>query len=129
MLYKVHFKDGTEFVSNGNYTDTKWKDVPDKEIRSINIVLPDGNILTLHGCEAYNYIVEGTQDFYGSNKFTLCYQYLMGRIGNKVMSYRITLFQSKDSRYKLGDITRRVYEFGKEDNGKPSRGWKKGILR
>jgi len=128
MFFKVRYEDGTEFTSKGNYKDTKWKDIPDdKNIRAIYFFLPDNNILTLHDYESYNHIIEATQDIYNSNKFTIRYQYLMCKKGDKVISYRITLFQNKDARYRIGDITRREYNFGKEYNNKPTKGWKKGI--
>ena len=37
------------------------------------------------------------------------YAYIMGKRGNIVTSYRITLFQKKDGRYKVGDIVRREF--------------------
>ena len=127
MLYRVRFDDGSIFEGGNTYKETKWLEIPDKKIKAISFYLPDGNILTLRNYEEYNHIIEATQDVYKSNKFTIRYQYLMGKKENKVISYRITLFQSQDSRYKIGDITRREYEYGKEYNGKATSGWHKGI--
>ena len=128
MLYQITFIDGTKYDGGMSYKETLWKEIPDKEIREISFRLPDGNWITLKGYESYNHIVEATQDVYGSNKFTLRYQYLMGKVGNKTHSYRITLFQTKDDRYRIGDITRREFEYGKEYNNQPTQGWKKGII-
>lgn len=127
MLYQVQFNDGSSYNGGNNYKETKWNDMPKKNIKQIAFRLPDSNLLVLRGYKEYNHFCEATQDVYGSNKFTLRYQYLMGRIGDKVISYRITLFEGKNNRYKLGDITRREYEYGKEYNQKPTKGWKKGI--
>lgn len=53
--------------------------------------------------------------------------YLMGRIGNLVTSYRITILQQKGvGRYKIGDITVRTLPRGKEYRGKATAGWRKG---
>ena len=129
-LYKVLFADGSYFDGGNNYKNTKWLYIPkDKEIKQIVFALPDGNLLVLRDYEEYNHFIEATQNIYGDYKFTLRYQYLLGRKGDKIISYRITLFQTKDSRYSIGDITRREYEWGKEYNNKPTKGWKKGIRR
>ena len=132
MIYKVIFLDGTIFESGNSYYDTKWKEIPDKPIKQIIFSLPDNNLLTMRNYESYNNFLEATQDFYGINglkkgKLKLCYQHIRGRQGNKIISYRISLFQTKDSKFKVGDITRREFEWGKDDNGTPSNGWKKGI--
>ena len=134
MLYEVKFKDGTNFIGGKDYYNTKWKEILDKSIKQIAFKMPDGNIMILHGYESYNHFIEVTKDIYAGKKNSqnlgkviVRYQYLMGRIGNKVVSFRITLYQSDTSKYKTGDITRRVYEFGKEYNNQPTIGWKKGI--
>ena len=126
MLYQVIFDDKSTFNGGNSYKNTGWNNMPDKPIKQISFSLPDGNLLTLRGYEAYNHFIEATQDVYGSNKFTLRYQYLMGKINGKVVSFRISLFQTKDSKYKIGDITRREYPFGQEYTGKATKGWKKG---
>jgi len=129
MLYRVRFKDGSVFDGGDDYKKTKWLEIPDdKEIQYVSFILPDGNLLILKDYEQFNHIVEATQDVYGSTKFIIRYQYLMAKKRNKVISYRITLFEDKDSRFKIGDITRREYEWGKEYSGKPTTGWKKGII-
>jgi hypothetical protein len=129
MLYQVQFTNGKIFNGGDSYKVTNWKEMPDLEIKSIAFLLPDGNLLVLKDYEEYNHIVEATQDVYGSTKFTLRYQYLMGRKNNKVTSYRIVLFETKDSKFKIGDITRREYEYGKEYSGSGTKGWKKGITK
>jgi hypothetical protein len=135
-LFQVVFQDGTTYLGGNSYFETKWKDMPDKPIKQISFSLPDNNIIILHDYEAYNHIIEVTQDIYsGSNnsqnmgKVIPRFQYFMGRMGDKVLSYRVTLKQPvKDSgKYQLGDITRRVYEYGKEYDNQATQGWKRGI--
>ncbi len=131
MLYKCQFVDGSVFEGGNSYYNTKWLEIPkDKQIKQITFALPDGNLIILQDYEAYNHFCEATQDVYGKgiiSKPTLRYRYLMGRKGNKVISFRISLFQSPTSKYQIGDITHREYEFGKEYNNKPTKGWKKGV--
>ncbi len=127
MLYQVMFQDGTTFNGGKSYKKTLWNEIPDKPIKQISFRLPDGNYFTLRGYEAYNHFIEATQDVYGSNRFTLRYQYFMGKLKDKVVSFRVSLFQTKDSKYKIGDITRREYIFGREYANKSTKGWKQGI--
>lgn len=128
MLYQVQFEDGSSYNGGDSYKETLWNKMPEKPIKQIAFHLPDGNLLVMRGYDEFNHIVEATQDVYNSTKFTLRYQYLMGRLGDKVISYRITLFEGKDSRYRMGDVTRREYKWGKEYSNKPTKGWKKGII-
>ena len=130
MLYKILFSDGSCYEGGEDYKDTKWSLIPeDKEIKQIAFTLPDGNMIVLRGYNEYNHVVEATQDVYGSNKFTLRYQYLMGKLGDKVISYRVTLFEGKNQRYRMGDLTRREYQWGHEYKNSPTKGWKKGIVK
>ena len=131
MLYRVMFQDGTTFEGE-NYYKTNWLEIPEKPIKQISFILPDGNFLTLRGYESYNHFIEATREVYGKNiigKPTLRYQYIMGKRNNKVDSYRITLFNGKNQRFRLGDITYRQYEFGKEYSGKPTSGWRQGVTK
>jgi hypothetical protein len=127
MLYQVRFLDNTVFNGGEIHTNSKWKEIPIKPIKQITFCLPDGNLLTLRDYEEYNHFYEATKDFFGSSKFTQRYLYLMGKKNGKVKSYRVTLFETKDSKFKIGDITSREYESGKEYSGKPTAGWKTGI--
>jgi len=129
MLFQVQFNDGSSYQGGEDYKNTKWLSIPDKQIRQIAFSLPDGNLLVLRGYDEFNHFCEATQDVYNSTKFTIRYQYLMGRLGDKVISYRVTLFEGKNNKFKIGDITRREYEWGKEYNQKPTKGWKKGIIK
>ena len=135
VLFQVVFTDGTNFLGGNSYFETKWKEIPDKSIKQISFSLPDNNIIVLHDYESYNHIVEVTQDVYAGSKNSQNlgrvmprFQYFMGRQGDKVLSYRVSLYQpKKESKYKLGDLTRRVYSYGTEYNGQVTTGWKRGI--
>jgi hypothetical protein len=127
-MFKVIFTDGTTYTSK-EYT-TVWTTTPDKTISGVFAYLPKGGALYLPGAEQYLYFIELTYGICGEGKGNIVprFQYLRGKFGEKVLSYRITLWEDAKSKHKIGDITTRIFEWGKDDNGNPSRGWKKGIL-
>lgn len=134
MLYQIIFSDDSTFNSGESIYDTKWDEIPDKEIKAIEYFLPDGNFIVLHDYKAYAHVVEATMDFYGPNKMKKEHKvhnaYIMGLNNcNEVISYRITLRDSNSQRYRIGDITRRQYPKGKEFRGQEvsEKVWKKGV--
>lgn len=121
-LYSVIFEDNTNFQGGNSYFETKWKDLPNKKIKRIFVRLPGGDFLTLASYDKYFYMVESTKDWarinvknntsekINQNTPKLEYFYIMGKKDNLIVSYRISLKVSKDGdRYKLGDITKRIY--------------------
>lgn len=116
-LYTIIFNDDTKFIGGTDYREPKWEEIPcNKKIRRIFYRLPDGNYLTLGGYDDYYHMIESTENIIGKDvgKRIIRYAYIMGRKNNTVTSYRITLFQTKDSRYKIGDIVRREYDINSE---------------
>jgi hypothetical protein len=91
-LYLIVFEDESKF-SGGNYMETKWKEIPSKKIKRIFYRLPGGDCLTLSGYDKYYHMIEATQDLLGKNrgKVRLRYAYIMGKIENKVVRYKISL--------------------------------------
>ncbi len=130
-LYIAEFNDGTSF-EGGTISDTKWLNIPNKKIKRIFYRLPDGNFLCLEDYEKYFHMIEATVDMTGKEKgkTNIEYAYIMGKRGRVVTSYRIALFKQTschhgDSRYKLGDITRREYEINSDKIIKLNKkGWK-----
>lgn len=53
MLYKLYFKDGTMFEGGYTIEDSKWADVPDKEILRLEYRLSDETSLVLQNFEKY----------------------------------------------------------------------------
>ncbi len=111
-VFTVIFEDESHFQGGVDYYNTKWLEIPNKKIKRIFYGLPDENMLCLHDYEKYFHMIEATQDLTGKNKrqTKIEYAYIMGKRGNKVDSYRITLFETKDSRYKIGDIVKRQFD-------------------
>ena len=135
-LYSAILEDGTQYVGGSDYRDTKWVDIPDSKIKRIFYRLPGGDYLTLAGYEKYYHMIEGTKDCVkvSRTKNTLKpikaqtrieYAYIMGKIKDKVVSYRITLFNRENGRYRVGDIVKRVFDVSLPFiKGLNSDGWK-----
>ncbi|MFA6971820.1 MAG: hypothetical protein WC208_10515 [Gallionella sp.] len=125
-LYELFFEDDT-LHQGGDIVSPKWRESPDKAIRSMRVRLPFGDYLFLGGYEEYNLFIETVANLYGAKGQRLCYIYAMGREGNTITSYRIAV--SDNGKYKTGDITVRKYPRGQEYDGKPTSGWHKGIMK
>lgn len=119
-LFTIIFQDGSNFVGGDNYFETKWLNIPIKKaIKRIFYRLPKNDYLCLSDYDSYFRMSEARKDLTGKNKgkVRLQYNYIMGRKGNKVTCYRITLEGNvidepvfcKDNRYKTGDITTRIF--------------------
>lgn len=110
-LYSVIFEDN-EVFKGGSYSDTKWLDIPNKKIKRIFYSLPDGNYLLLKNYDKYYHMIEAIIDINGKEKgkTKLQYAYIMGKRKGLVTSYRITLFENQNSKYKIGDIVRRTFK-------------------
>jgi hypothetical protein len=78
--------------------------------------------------DEYNFFIEKIMEFGGikTNEPVTCltYIYAMGLKEDKVTSYRISLGKYSPR----GDMTNRVFPKGKEYNGQPTAGWKKGTV-
>lgn len=120
-LYSIIFEDGTQYIGGSSYTDTKWRNIPNKKIKRIFYRLPGGDYITLSGYEKYYQMIEGTKDCIRVSRTKQTanlikaqtrveYAYIMGKIKDKVVSYRITLFNRKNDRYRVGDIVKRVFD-------------------
>jgi len=110
-LFTVIFEDKSYFIGGTSYFQTKWKEVPHKKIKRIFYRLPDGNHLCLENYDKYYHMIEAITDLNGTDKqkTKLENAYIMGKIGDKVVSYRIIL--RKDS---IGSIIREELPFKSE---------------
>lgn len=120
----------TVFGNSLGSKNSLWTALPDKPILALEYTLPYGNndSIKLTGYEEYLHMIEACMTV-GHNA-VIENVYLMGRIGSKITSYRITILQRKNaSRYKVGDITVRVLDKGKEYRGGMTFGWRKGFIQ
>ena len=111
-LFSVIFEDGTHFIGGNSYFETKWLEIPIKPIKRIFYRLPGGDYLSLgkENYDKYFHMVEMPIDWakISLNKVEMLnpkkiieYAYIMGRRGDKVISYRITLFNRRSITIKL----------------------------
>lgn len=115
-LFNVIFEDGSCFTGGTNYFETKWMEIPNRKIKRIFYRLPDGNHLCLTGYDKYFHMIEATKDLTGKNKgkVKIEYAYIMGKNKTEIISYRITLFNKGNERYRTGDITVRTFDINDE---------------
>ena len=107
--------------------DSGWTSLPDEPIKSLEYVMPHGASLILRDYEEYLHMVEVHQKIGGPAVIENVY--LMGKKREGVVSYRITISQEKtDSKYKAGDVSVRIFPAGKEYQGGPTQGWRKGAV-
>jgi len=119
-LFTVIFKDGKNYIGKNSLYDTGWLGIPpNKPIKRIFYRLPSNDYICLDGYEKYFRMSEACKDLNGKNrgKVRIQYDYIMGLKKDKVTCYRITLkgdliniAYCKDNRYKIGDITTRIFD-------------------
>ena len=102
-LYTVIFKDGSNF-QGGNFSETKWTEIPNKPIKRIIYNLQTGDNLVLSGYESYFHMCEVTTDLSGKNKgkTKLEYDYIMGKKNKIIVCYKTNL--------KTGNIERKIFD-------------------
>ena len=128
LRFIAHYENNKTHTGNSlGSKDSLWSSLPDKPIHTLEYTLPNANdSLKLSGYEEYLHMIEAVIPM-GRNAI-IENVYLMGRIGNLVTSYRITILQQREvGRYKIGDITVRTLSKGKEYRGKATAGWRKGV--
>ena len=95
-LYRIVFDNGSTY-DGGTLTETKWADIPDKQIRTIFYSLPTGDCLALSGYEKYYHFVEVTEDLVrdkNSKKNINC-TYLIGKAADGYKLYKINILSNQ----------------------------------
>jgi len=115
-LFTVIFEDGSSFIGGTDYFETKWLEIPLKKIKRIFYRLPNNDYICLVNKDKYFHMIEALKDIYGGDPgvVKLQYAYIMGQKGDKVVSYRITLFNKENDKFKQGDITVRTFNINDE---------------
>lgn len=124
-IFRVKFKDGSEF-EGGTLEAPRWNKCPEnKEIESLEIFLPnEKDKIKLDGYEKYNFFI-GARKEINSKNISICHIYGLGSRRGIVTSYRITIQSQGNEKYKIGDITVRKFPLGKEGIGRtPTLGWR-----
>ncbi len=116
-MYIIYFEDETIF-KGGNIRETKWNLMPNKAIKKIECSI-GGKTIVLENYEAYNLFYE-KQVFINKGLSGITKFVIMGKKDNNVI--RIIFNFIKQKCFYDGK------EFGKEWRGKPTIGWKEGLL-
>lgn len=127
LRFITHYENNEIVLGNPlGSKDSLWTSLSDEPIYALEYTLPYGNdSIKLSGYEEYLHMIEACMQI--GQRPMVEYVYLMGRTGNKIVSYRITILQKKTvDRYKIGDITVRVLNKGSEYRGGSTSGWRKG---
>lgn len=130
LRFITHYENNETVLGNPlGSKDSLWTSLPDKPIHALEYTLPYGNdSIKLAGYEEYLHMIEACMQI--GQRPIVEYVYLMGRTGDKIVSYRITILQKKTvDRYKIGDITVRVLNKGSEYRGGSTSGWRKGLIK
>ncbi len=122
-LFIAILKSGKQYCGGKDYNNPEWKDI-DEPVSKVFFRLPDENYLIMDNYEKYLYLIEGAFDINGINKGKLRIEnlYFMGLKNGIVDSYRVTIFNKANERYKSGDITKRQFLW--KDIKNKYKGWK-----
>lgn len=110
-MYKVIYKNGTSFTG-GPLDNSGWLNVKDG-IKEVRYSFPKK--LSISGYEEYNHLVE--KEFI-NGRLHLVALLLMGKTGDNIDVKKLNLSD--------GTVTEYTVNAGKEYNGGPTTGWKKG---
>jgi hypothetical protein len=125
-IFKAVTETGEEFIG-GDLEFPAWSKCK-KKIKSLSVRLPHGDYICLSGYDEYNFFIGASKSF-KDGKTVINHVYALGKRKNHVVSYRVTLVSFEGNKYKIGDITTRIFPFGKEGVGRtPTSGWKEGII-
>jgi len=117
-LFIINFVDGESFIG-GDYKNTKWKEIPNKKIKNIFYRLPNIDYLCLSGYEKYYHMIEATRDINIRSKERIEYAYIMGKLEDKVIIYKIDLYKN------IGSIQRIIVNYNNNYIQKLNQeGWK-----
>jgi len=116
-MYKVTFEDDTIF-EGGSPINSKWNDMPSKPIKKLEYILEKQTIL-MEGYQAYNHATE--RHYKVSKGIEVRILWLMVKKENDIMIIKYD--------FKTRRIDYDVAEWGKEWKGKPTTGWKIGIIK
>lgn len=130
-MYNIIFDDNTMFEGS-NPQESKWQDIPNKPIKSIEYNLTPFLKYIFSNFESYNHIVERVNGI-NSNLKIISKVIIMGRSKNRI--YQV-MFDDKGNVYRLVVKNGEEYsptvkiidnKFAGWLDGKPTLGWKIGI--
>ena len=111
-MLTIKFTNG-EIVQN-----VPWLSLPNEPIKRLKYIFNDKTII-LEDYESYNHLVERVYNFIGGST-SIRAVYLLGRKREEVQGIKLNLMD--------GTITEYTAPYTQEYNGRPSTGWKLGVL-
>lgn len=107
-IFNIVFVDGSVFTGGTSYSETKWKVIPEKQIKTIFYKIPKGDVLAMAGYEKYFHMIEVLTDINGDRAGITNFEfaYLLGKKGDRVNGYKMS--------FKTGNIEK--IETTVEDN-------------
>jgi len=107
-IFTIILSDGSVFSGGTSYSETKWKEIPDKKIRTIFYKIPKGDVLVMTGYDKYFHMIEVLKDLNGDRAGIVNFEfaYLLGRKEDKINGYKMN--------FKTGNIEK--IETNVEDN-------------
>lgn len=101
-LYTIVFTDKTVF-EGGDLKETKWLNIPNKDISTIFYNLPTGDVLCLSNFKRIYHCVDGTVDIIGENKGkpTIEFSHIFVDRAGEVLYYKIDLRSLNINIYKI----------------------------
>ena len=116
-MYKIIFEDNTEFIG-GTLHNSNWNKITNIPIKKLEYYLL-GKVIILENFELYNHLIERIS-IINTNQEIISKLILMGKKEETVITYTYDFI--KKNGYFGSEL------FGREYLGKPTTGWKKGIL-
>lgn len=116
-MYKITFQNEVREFVERDLLNSHWNEMPNKPIKKLEYQIGDKTII-LENYHAYNHLVERTQ-FINRDGMKLKL-FLMAKKDNNVLILIYDLSKNK--------LSYDAKEFGKEYYGKPTTGWKEGII-
>ncbi len=75
-LYTIVFHDRTTFEGGDSYFNTKWTDIPDKDISTLFYYLPSGESLCFTHFKRIYCFIDGAMDIMGAEKGKIKPEYI-----------------------------------------------------
>lgn len=107
-----------KFVSGEIVQNVPWLSLPNEPIKRLKYIFNDKTII-LEDYESYNHLVEKCYNLMEGNTFVRAV-YLLGRKGEHIRGIKINLMDKSVIEYTA--------PYTQEYNGRPSTGWKLGVL-
>lgn len=115
-IFTIVFDDNTSYVGGCDYFEMKWKDIPNKKIRTIFYTMPLGDMLVLNGYDKYYHRIEGVKILTGKDagKMKIIFTYIMGKIKSQVIGYKISTINGNIEKFNVDEKEESIIKLNQE---------------